>query len=539
MHFKAAVADWTLATDSNRQLTATEREDQDLEHALALSMSHALPHQETGVTDATYPYFGPANREHYDTKNWTMTLSGSHAREILLNPDPIDRKRERNAPAFVKPSPGTDYLPALITILHAIPAAREALLMRKYTELDYGHDKEWWDGAIIKAPKVVDVTDSSVDTDWDAILFEPQRLMAFLDQTERAYGSIAGLANMDPIRQANHDALLSTFLESWYAAAMQAEPGWRVADVFKSIGTKNVPDRLQEAFCQTFFCLEVRVSKELADTGQTLYEAVDDVLWAEWEETQREEVYLEEIGDVFAIQVTRADEAASGLGIKVPGTWYLDRYLEASKHAAREMLVRKAAFRKELTRLAGIKARMTEYKKSTARGETTEASKLMEIASAYFDRHNLQRQDVNGVEPPDEAGTGESPTATAALATVMEELRIVEDRVTQKLNGMPSETLSTMVLTNFIWQLWSRPRKKPCGSYKSFQGSTRSHLMTKMNRRITSILSVVFPLILTRPTFLRRRDLRTKTTYSGLKLKTGSGGKSATQLEMPNRYQIR
>lgn len=442
LNSEAAVADWTLATDPNRQLTATEREEQDFEHALALSMSQALPHQETGVTDATNPYFGPANREHYETKNWTMTLSGSHAQEILLNPDPIDRKRERNAPAFVKPSPGTDYFPALITILHAIPAAREALLLRNYTELDYGHDKEWWDGAIIKAPKVVDITDSSIDTDWDEIIFESQRLMAFLDQTERAYGSIAGLANMDILRQANHDVLTSTFLETWHAAAMRAEPDWQIGEVFKSIGTKSVPDRPQEAFSQTFFCLEVRVSKELADTGQTLYEAVDDVLWADWEETLREEVYLEGVGDVFAVQVSRADEAASGLGIKVPGTWYLDRYLEASKHAVREMLLGKAAFRKELTRLAKIQAQMTKYRGSTTGGKTTEASKLIEIARAYFHQPNLQGQEANGVEPQDEAGTGESPMATVALATVLEELRIVEDRVTQKLNGMPRNLVS-------------------------------------------------------------------------------------------------
>lgn len=436
MDFVGTIADFTLAADPNRQLTATEREEQDLEKALALSMSQALPDQENGVTDATHPYFGPANREHYDTKNWTMTLSGSHAREILLNPDPTDRKRERNTPAFMKPSPSTDYLPALITILHAIPAAREALLIRSYTIPDYGHDKEWWDGAIIKAPKIVDITHSIVDTDRDEILYESQRLMAFLDQTERAYGSIAGLANIDAIRQASHDQSSSSFLEAWHAAATRAAPEWQIGEVFRSIGTKNVPDSPMETFVQTFFCLEVRVSTELADTGQTLYEAVDDVLWTDWEDTQREEVYLQTIGDVFAVQVTRSNEAASGLGIKVPANWYLDRYLEASKHVAREMLVGKAAFKEEMTRLADIKARMTEYKKGTAWGKTTEASKLMEVARAYFDQARLQEQEANGAESHDEAVSGDSPPAMAALATVMEELKIVEDRVTQKLNGM-------------------------------------------------------------------------------------------------------
>ena len=435
MSSEVAIADSTHVADPNKQLTATEREAQDLEQALALSMSQPLPDQENGVTDSTHPYFGPANREHYDTKNWTMTLSGSHAREILLNPDPADRKRERNTPAFIKPSPSTDYLPALVTILHAIPVAREALLMRSHTIPDYGHDKEWWDGAVIKAPKIVDITHIGDDTDWDEILFEAQRLMAFLDRTERAYGSVAGLANMDAVHQVSPDQLASSFLEVWHGAASRTAPDWSIAKVFRSIGTKTIVDP-PERYGQQFFCLEVKVSNELADTGQTLYEAVDDVLWAEWDETQRDEVFLESIGDVFAVQVTRSNDAASGLGIKVPGTWYLDRYLEASKDAAREMLVGKAAFKKEMARLAGIKARMTEYKRSTAGSKTTDVSKLMEVARAYFDRANLQGQEANHVEPQDEAVNGDSPPAMAALATIMEELKIVEDRVTQKLNGM-------------------------------------------------------------------------------------------------------
>ena len=399
-------------------------------------MSQTLPDQETGVTDATHPYFGPANREHYDTKNWTMTVSGSHAQEILLNPDPADRKRERNTPAFIKPSPSTDYLPALVTILHAIPAAREALLMRRYTISDYGHDKVWWDGATIKAPKIVDIKHSVDDMDWDEILFEPQRLMAFLDLTERAYGSIGGLVNVDAVHQTNADQLTSSFLEAWHKAAVRAAPDWQIAEIFKSIGTKNITDEPEQKYAQSFFCLDVRVSNELADTGQTLYEAVDDVLWAEWEETQHDEVYWEGIGHVFAVQVTRSNDTASGLGIKVPGTWYLDRYLEVSKHAAREMLVGKAAFKKEVARLEKIKARMTEYKKSTVGGEATDANKLMEVARAYFDGANMQRQLVNGVEPQHEAVNGDNPPATAEFATVMEELKKVEDRVTQKLNGM-------------------------------------------------------------------------------------------------------
>lgn len=436
VNLKVTIADLVHTANPNKQLTATEREKQDLEKALALSMSQSLPEQETGVTDATHPYFGPANREHYDTKNWTMTLSGSHAREILLNPDPADRKREKNTPAFIKPSPSTDYLPALITILHAIPAAREALLMRKYTLPDYGHDKEWWDGAIIKAAKIVDITHSGDDMDWDEILFETQRLMAFLDQTERAYGSIAGLAKMDSIRHASQGQLTATFLAAWHAAAMRAAPDSQIAEIFKSVASKSIPDRPVENFTQSFPCLEVRVSNELADTGQSLYDAVDDVLWGEWEETNHEEVYLESIGDVFAIQVTRLNEIASGLGIKVPGSWYLDRYLEASKHAVREMLEGKAGFKKEIARLAVVKARMTEYRRSTAGSTATDASKLVEVVRSYFGRANLQGPEADGVDSQDEAVNGDSPPATAALATIIEELKKVEDRVNQKLNGL-------------------------------------------------------------------------------------------------------
>ena len=399
-------------------------------------MSQTLPDQETGVTDASYPYFGPANREHYDTKAWTMTLAASQTREILLNPEPADRKREKSVPAFMKPSPSTDYLPALVTILHAIPVAREALLMRSYTIPDYGHDSEWWDGAIIKTPKIVDITHINDATDWDEILYETQRLMAFLDQTERAYGSVAGLATMDAVREIHQDQSAPSFLEAWHTAALRAAPNLRISKIFESVGTKTIPDKPEETVTQPFFCLDVTVSNELADTGQTLYEAVDDVLWTDWEATQHEEVYLDNIGDVFAVHVTRSNEVASGLGIKVPGSWYPDRYLEASKLAAREMLVGKAAIKKDMARLEDVKARMTEYKKSTADGKTVNASKLVEIARAYLDRANLCKHEANGVEPQEGAINTESPPAMAALATITEELKKVEGRVAQKLNGM-------------------------------------------------------------------------------------------------------
>ncbi|RJE16634.1 ubiquitin interaction motif protein, partial [Aspergillus sclerotialis] len=96
------------------KLSLAEREEHELQQAVAMSLNQNLGHQETGVTTkASQPNFGPATGDYYDEGNWSMTLFNPTSREIVVSPDPVDRKRIDDEPAFIRPSPDNPYLGGL------------------------------------------------------------------------------------------------------------------------------------------------------------------------------------------------------------------------------------------------------------------------------------------------------------------------------------------------------------------------------------------------------------------------------------------
>ena len=102
---------------------------------------------------------------------------------------PRNRKRKPNTPAFIK-TPSTGHrLSALIKTDRAIPKAREALLNRNQTLQDCGHEKDGWDGTPVRVLRIVNMDADGQNMIENDVVYEAQRLMAFLDKTDRAYGS--------------------------------------------------------------------------------------------------------------------------------------------------------------------------------------------------------------------------------------------------------------------------------------------------------------------------------------------------------------
>lgn len=122
-------------------MTLAEQEERELQEAVAMSLNQNLGHQEMGITSSNQSNFGKATRDHYDEGAWAMTLFNSSAQEIIISPDPADRRRVADEPAFLRPSQDNLYLGGLLTILHSIPLAREALLLRNKVLPKYGHDR--------------------------------------------------------------------------------------------------------------------------------------------------------------------------------------------------------------------------------------------------------------------------------------------------------------------------------------------------------------------------------------------------------------
>ena len=385
-----------------------------------MSESQTLPGQETGTVEYGKPTFGPANRKHYDTDKWAMV---SQTQEIILNPEPHDRKRQPNTPVFFKTSSKGHRLSALIKILHAIPMAREALLNRTHMLQDYGHEKAWWDGTPVKVLRVVNLDTWERNTNEDDVIYEAQRLMAFLDKSDRAYGSTAVLSDIEGIGL-QENVKVSNFMSLWQAAAARfASP---LANVFESVGTKLDSSNPKDARSEHVTYLTVRVDNEISGKGLTLYEALDHVLWVDAKED--DEAYLQKVADIFTLEVDNQVENVSGLGIEIPSIWYADRYLPSNTQQAKDMLARKAAVIKQLQIEENLQSGISTFQKPTG-GAPFDAGKLLAKAADYFERKKAYR----GIS---EERSHEDQQSQAQIDPVAKDLKELTARISDKLKSV-------------------------------------------------------------------------------------------------------
>jgi hypothetical protein len=358
-----------IIADNDQKLSLAEREEHELQQAVAMSLNQNLGHQETGVTTNTNQQnFGPATGDYYDEGNWSMTLFNSTSREIVVSPDPVDRKRTDDEPAFLRPSPDNQYLGGLITILHSIPLAREALLLKNQVLSDYGHDPQWWNGQPIKLPKIVTIHDEAQGaSDWDDILHEVQRLVAFLDSTTRAFGSSDALAGLRSLVSYDSDGNIGKFLEKWQEAAVRADTGNQLANIFSSRASKRPLPESDETIDRDFTALEPSVE---SIHGQTLYDVLDQLMWADKLGEELDDVWLEDVADILTIKL-EALESSKSVDVKIPSVFYPDRYLAGQRELARDFRSRKLQFYEEISRIEMLISRFTAPKSHSNTGLTS------------------------------------------------------------------------------------------------------------------------------------------------------------------------
>lgn len=407
-----------------------EPEDDDLNRAMALSMneSQTLPGQETGTLDYGKQTFGPATREHYEAGKWVMVHPAAQTQEILLNPEPNDRKRQPNTPAFFKTSSTGHRLSALIKILHAIPMAREALLNRTLTLQDYGYEKDWWDGTPVKVLRIVNM-DADGQKNEDDIIYEVQRLVAFLDNTDRAYGSTSVLAGSEGVGLQD-DGKASNFLSTWQAATARSRSP--LANIFESVGTKLDPNDPENIRSEHIPYLAVGVDNEISGRGLTLYEALDHLLWGVAKEG--DEIYLENVGDIFTLEVKNDVENVLGLGIEVPSIWYADRYRPSHKQQAKDMIARKAAVTTQLHNQERLQTGISKFQKP-GDGAQVDVAKLLAKAATYFEQKKVYKvadKESPLTEQRSQEDMGQNQAHTDPVA---EELKALTARISEKLKS--------------------------------------------------------------------------------------------------------
>lgn len=400
-----------------------------MRQALAMSLNQELPGQETGVTVAANTQLSRANRDYYDENEWGMTLFNETPQDAIISPDPEDRKRVKDEPAFIRPSEQYKQLASLMTILHAIPIAREALLLRDRILPSYGYDKQWWNGQSISTPEMVtDDNKCGESRNQDELLSEAQRLMAFLDSTERAFGSADSLSNITWNRasSSNLDRGASEFMENWHISAVNATPNNQLATVFSSLAYKKPLVDSEDPIEKLFVVFD----SDIHDGGYTLYEALDATLWPDVDD-EFDDVWIDRVGDVFAMKLSRS-YSQEPVDVKIPAVWYPDRYLDSCKETALEFRKRKLETLKEISRLDSLKNRFT----NSWAGLNSQANSVQSLELAADCADIVQKgKATDDITKGDNISTKEETEEGDSIASV---LRKTSKRIEAKLKGTSS-----------------------------------------------------------------------------------------------------
>lgn len=314
-----------------------------LESTSAAATRGATP-QESGVigTDASLPFFGPANRETYQDDQWAMVRVNKEASD----PPPSARKREPSAPAFLlcrQNGAQRHRLGPLLMIKHDIPAARNFFLSLDASEQpgSYGHNNSWWKGDSIfcaSSEPTQDLPEAWTDSYPNVKLEdEIQRLMAFLDDTQRSYGTADSLCESPVMKNTWGDPVVQFYQNLYLKAGSEIVRStmWTLVRFEPGADEVQAPTRPPTS---EFGILEFKVPDELSDVLHSLYSSWDALFWINQEselsgfphEESDRTAYMENPADVLTMRIKLENHR-----IEIPETFYIDRYLEKNLGAAR------------------------------------------------------------------------------------------------------------------------------------------------------------------------------------------------------------
>ncbi|KAL4778061.1 ubiquitin interaction motif protein [Aspergillus varians] len=486
----AASAQDTKATSGNG-LSLAEQEERQLQQAVAMSLNQNLGQQETGVTSSNAK-FGRATQDHYDEGAWAMTLFDSSAREIIISPDPVNRKKKAAEPAFIRPTQDSLHLSGLLTILHSIPLAREALLLRTRVLSNYGRDGQWWNGQPINLPKIVTVHEAQDgDTDWDDILYETQRIIAFLDSTNRAFGSADVLAGLKCMATFDAESGVSKFLEAWQEAAVYADTGNPLATIFSSTAYKRPPmevdtpnaehvvsmdDDFDTPIDKEFFTLEPYFEPV---QGQTLYDVLDDIMWSDSPGESLDDVWLEHVADILTIRLDSVDATAKAVDVKIPTVFYPDRYLASCREIAREYRLQRLQIREDFFRLRALMDRISRPQGSTTGITSREVLEKAASAVATLTPQSSTECDATTAEE-----------STASVQQIALQLKAVSQKIEDKLKDLEARQQQAMAslksYSRYLTEPSTIPGDPPVHKYTLRGVCTEPHVTYVLRRNILS-----------------------------------------------------
>lgn len=217
-------------------------------------------------------------------------------------------------------------------IFHKIPGARNALLQTGNAPAEgYGDHKDWWGGTpILPTRNQPAEGGQSPVPNWED---EVCRLIAFLDDSDRSYGTIDTLAGNT---SASSAMLTSTDPEKEFFHQLANELENRskpdVASVFISdVEVINYQQKLLQAL-DRFGILELSFAEDAYPSPSNLYNVWDLIFYTDVKQTVQTPsdgriAWISHPADVITCRLQYGAEL--GKEINIPEVFYLDRYLKA------------------------------------------------------------------------------------------------------------------------------------------------------------------------------------------------------------------
>lgn len=159
--------------------------------------------------------------------------------------------------------------------------------------------------------------------------------MAFLDVTDRAYGSVEALAHLEAVSKGTSGTLgtepaFVRFMRSWQAAADRARTDYQVDYPFRS-AIKGA----QECEVRQIYCVDIGAADIPIQASPSLYDVLDNCFWPNG--AIAEESSLGHVAPIMVMRLTSLNKPTQTSKLTIPATLYADRYMESNKELLKQM----------------------------------------------------------------------------------------------------------------------------------------------------------------------------------------------------------
>lgn len=383
--------------------------------------------QESGLVGntGTAGALRPATQAYYDNASWAL-VPATKSTEYIPDASLSYQKRD-DEPGFLKPLLNKDFLPALLTILHSIPLIRNTLLAPAVSASSYWRGEEWWKGS--GTTPVTTTIDNGPGFDPAPeleLLYETQRLIAFLDSSDRSYASLESLFQLDGWKYGDaqeeaafQDDELLKYLVRWGRAYDNNVPEARLNGVLRS-DVDAGGDR------ENSYVLDAPIVPDALPKDPTLYDVLDSTLFV----SQLHSAHIVDISSVLIFRLMPS-KLGSKVNCAIPGTLYADRYVEENRAAVNQLFEAREQYVQALTEL-DVQVEKIKYHTP----EKTKYTKKMETLA-------LLKTSMKAFES-DTEGMTESPRDVAVLA----QLQALYENIERKLSCKMSFSHALLIRPN-------------------------------------------------------------------------------------------